>query len=525
MSAVDTTWVDDQTAPGLLASLWQYRRGSAIIVGSFAALALLFAIVTSQLRSPSPSATARLVLTDPRGDSVFRPGNSAATDLQKHAEARAAVAQSVRVLERASVLLRGRYDADQLAGRVSTFTSADSVSVFISANGANVREARDIADAVAAAYQDVTKEDTDAEAERALKALDDNRKRLLANLGEENVTAAERDAAASALGQIEFKINEIALNAAFYGGGVDFVNRAVADAPPATNVVRYLAAGIMLGLLTALVVAWARAGWHRTVDVNEHAVALVGAPLLGEVPDLGGRHRGAVTVPSAMPAPAFEAVTASLLARRREGGVVLVTGAGRGDGATVTACSVAIALAKEGREVLLIDADPEGRGAQTVLGRQGGVGLAELARGLAEQSTAVTTVEAGHCRLDFLPPGGIVDDLSSIYRSDGAKRVLTRLALAYDLVIVDAPPLLDSAEAASLALHSDAVVAVVRRGTRTSTVEAFRSRIGLFPPPVIGVVFNRSRGPVFGPPAPVVADAVRVAEPVPLPSSVAAEQG
>jgi Mrp family chromosome partitioning ATPase len=289
------------------------------------------------------------------------------------------------------------------------------------------------------------------------------------------------------------------LNAALYGSGVDFVDPAVVDVTPSTIPLRYAAAASMLGLLIAVAVAWVRAGWHRTIDESDQASALLGAPLLGDVPDLGGPdQRELVTDPTAMPAAAFQALTAGLLARRPAGGVILVTGLTRGDGSTITAVSVAIGLAREGRNVVLVDGDADVRSARSLLGAVRGPGLAEVARGLDDESVVQSVGIGGGSRLSFVSAGGTREDLPGVYRSDGTKRALAGLALAHDLVLVDAPPLLESAETASLALHANAVLVVVRRRTRVRTLESFRSRLAVYSVPVVGIVFNRNRSKVHG---------------------------
>jgi len=66
-----------------------------------AALAGLFGLATG----PSASASAKLTLVDPRGNSVFRQGNSSAVDLARYTTERAAFARSDAVLNEAATAL------------------------------------------------------------------------------------------------------------------------------------------------------------------------------------------------------------------------------------------------------------------------------------------------------------------------------------------------------------------------------------------------------------------------------------
>ena len=485
-------WLDDETAgPGLLASVWQFRRQSVVIVAALVVVGLALPFAVNSLAAHEPSATAQLVLTDPRGDSVFRRGNSANTDLQKYAASRTQVVGSARVLQRTADRLGEEFDAGFLVNHVSASLSVESLTVLIRASAPTYAQAVRIADAVAAAYQDVTNEDVQAEADRALAALERSRSRLRSD----SIGTQADPALAQALGQIELKATEIVLDAALFGGGVDFFDRAAPEARFSRRPLQYVVPATILGVLIAVIVAWTRAGWHKTVEASEHARAILRAPVLGDVPDIDrGEQRKLLTLPRAMPAAAFEAIAAALAAGGRERGVILVTAVSSGDGSTVTAASIAIAVAREGRKVVLVDADTEGRGAQSLLRAVPGPGLAELAGQLGHEAIAIQSIELGHgATLAFLPPGEAGDDLPSIFRSDGAKRVFAQLALDYDLVLVDAPPLLTSAQTASLSLHANAVLVVVRQRTPVQILEAFQSTLAIYPIPIAGVVFNRSR--------------------------------
>jgi len=176
-------------------------------------------------------------------------------------------------------------------------------------------------------------------------------------------------------------------------------------------------------------------------------------------------------------------------------GVLLVTSAGRGDGKTVSAASIAGTAARDGTRVVLIDADVR---AATLTARLIGaserrsVGLTDVAEGRVGLDDAVRFLRlSDDVTLPFLPAGSAVDDAGSLYRVAPMAQILQQLRETYDLVIVDCAAMLAVADAASLAVHADGILAVVSRATPIATLDAVRQRLDLVDAPLVGYVFTR----------------------------------
>jgi Mrp family chromosome partitioning ATPase len=94
---------------------------------------------------------------------------------------------------------------------------------------------------------------------------------------------------------------------------------------------------------------------------------------------------------------------------------------------------------------------------------------------------------------------GSIFDFHRVWKVDVLRDLFARLSEKYDVVLIDAPPLLDSAEpelliglpaAAILVVMADEYSAVVRRATQL---------LERFSPPVVGAVFSRvHRDPASG---------------------------
>jgi Mrp family chromosome partitioning ATPase/capsular polysaccharide biosynthesis protein len=158
---------------------------------------------------------------------------------------------------------------------------------------------------------------------------------------------------------------------------------------------------------------------------------------------------------------------------------ILVTSAGSGDGKTLTAVNLAIALSSAGLRVTLVDADlprPMIGTIFNVIGHRDGVVH------LLNNPTAADTgaVDAPlHARLRLLLASE--EQMHELHLFD-AKRVgnmIDRLAKESDVVVVDSAPLPEVAEAVALADACEAVIVCVRIGhTRRDKLGELRELLG-----------------------------------------------
>ena len=155
---------------------------------------------------------------------------------------------------------------------------------------------------------------------------------------------------------------------------------------------------------------------------------------------------------------------------------VLVTSASPGDGKTMTAVNLAIALAASELRVTLVDADfhrPMVGTIFNVTARRDG-----LVRLLADpDGPGAATVEAPtHHRLRLLLSSREQLHQLHLFDTRRIERVLERLHEESDVVIIDSPPLPEVAEALALADAAEAVVVCVRVGhTRRDKLNELRN--------------------------------------------------
>jgi Mrp family chromosome partitioning ATPase len=146
-----------------------------------------------------------------------------------------------------------------------------------------------------------------------------------------------------------------------------------------------------------------------------------------------------------------------------EGTSILVTSALPGEGKTLTACNLALALASFGTDesVALVDFDLRVPGIAAALGLEPRVGMEAVLRGeVPLESAAIVTNTGVHA----YPVNAQVHAAHELLARSELSAVLKHLESHYRWVICDSPPLLLVPDAQLVAPHVGACIAVVRAG-------------------------------------------------------------
>jgi Mrp family chromosome partitioning ATPase/capsular polysaccharide biosynthesis protein len=251
---------------------------------------------------------------------------------------------------------------------------------------------------------------------------------------------------------------------------VRVVDPAVTPPGPVGSGTKVLAAIAMLatvlGLLALILVADSFRG--RIMDEDE-LVELGALPHLATL-RLSRGTRGVPEPPVGPQAPDAEAYR--LLAGRLDLAVpasakrsLLVTGVQRGEGSADVAAGIATAFARDGEQVVLIDADTETGELTRRLGLEGHAGLSELLLALLggrrTPRLADVTV-AGAPTLRIVPRG--TASAARLPEARRAVRLVQRLSRGADVVVISAGPAAASAAALAWAAVADGTVLLVRRG-------------------------------------------------------------
>jgi len=347
-------------------------------------------------------------------------------------------------------------------------------------------------------------------------------------LAEEEMRLSRRvDALATMGDQLRTEFQKARMAEAVEAGDIDVVALAHLPAYPLTSGAGVkLVLGLLLGLVLGLVVAFILEALNTSIRRPEDLEAVLHVPGLAVIPRITGGSRGggshfrrligAGGGKSARPAvgsplaggqtfsigiEAFRNLRTSLI--WSDGGEALktlvVTSAAPGEGKTLTAANLAVTLAYDGLQVLLVDCD---------IRRPRVHGLFHLPRspGLMELLTAAdrpgaplppairdTTI----ARLSVLPCGALPMNAANLLSSTRMRLLLDELKQQYDIIVLDTPPVLATADAGIVGSLTDGVLLVVRAGTtdRNAAQRAYQqlANVGAR---VVGTVLNDPGGEV-----------------------------
>jgi len=247
------------------------------------------------------------------------------------------------------------------------------------------------------------------------------------------------------------------------------VARATPAAVPYTPVPRRdYAAALLAGLLLGILAAWARDKVDTRVRSAQDMPAHL--PYLGSTP----LTRGGRDMIAAAPASAAEAVRTESFRHIRTNlryidvdsppRVMVVTSAISNEGKTTTAVSLGVVFAELGRSTVVVDADLRRPRVAQLLGLSGAAGLVDV---VANQVSLEDVTQEWSAGLSVLTSGPTAPNPSELLGSKAMADLLKNLRERYDVVILDAPPLLPVTDAAVLAPQSDGVVVVARAGRVT----------------------------------------------------------
>ncbi|WP_412062424.1 polysaccharide biosynthesis tyrosine autokinase [Rubrivirga sp. IMCC45206] len=282
----------------------------------------------------------------------------------------------------------------------------------------------------------------------------------------------------------------------------------VPDTPVAPNRPRLAILGLLIGLGLGLVLAVGRSQLDQAIR-RPSQLRELGHPLLGVIPDMTRLieedHEGAaamgikgwevdsriVTIinPMSTAAEAFRGLRTSIQFSRPDAPVqtILVTSASPGEGKSTVAANLAVVMAQAGRRTLLVDADLRRPRVDKLFGMARSPGLSDYISGNADERDLTVADD-----FDVLPAGTTIPSPAEHLGSRAFRDLLETFKGAYDLVIIDAPPVLAATDPVLLSTQTDAVVVVATAGkTKDFELNYAVEEVQAVGGQVIGVILNR----------------------------------
>jgi uncharacterized protein involved in exopolysaccharide biosynthesis len=297
--------------PGIVASLLRYRW----IVVAVTLAGALAGYGIAQLLPVRYEAAASLILSDPGDPFVLGGADSSpsSSDRGVYLAKQADIATSSVVLGRALPMLERPPSLNDVRHDVTVAPSKDLASISIRATGSSPKSAATLANAVGAAYEQVTTERVAQNAQQAMTGMEKIKVQLQKQLdaspkSPDGSQTSQQQQLAGQITALQQREQDIATQASVYGSGVDLFERAeLPTSPTQPKPILYALLGALLGLLGAGAWAWWAAGRNQPAD----AARTSGVPLR-EVPDLQAQ-------PSSTPPRTPRPGVAGERARRRPG--------------------------------------------------------------------------------------------------------------------------------------------------------------------------------------------------------------
>ncbi len=290
---------------------------------------------------------------------------------------------------------------------------------------------------------------------------------------------------------------------------------------PTRNGILGLALGIVLGL--GLAFLW-EALDTRVRSAQEIGEKLGGLPLLARIPAPGRKLRAEnrlvmISDPSSVSAETFRMLRTNLdfVTLDRPAKTIMVTSAVEQEGKSTTIANLAVALARAGQRVALVDLDLR-RPFLAKFFDLDGPGLTQVALGHATLDDALATIaitdpgEGGNGKangngngsnghravrgvLQVLPAGPIPPDPGEFVATRALTEILGQLRERADVVLVDAPPALRVGDAMTLTAKVDGIVVVTRmKIVRRHMLAELARQLESVRTPVLGFVVTDAAG-------------------------------
>jgi len=159
--------------------------------------------------------------------------------------------------------------------------------------------------------------------------------------------------------------------------------------------------------------------------------------------------------------------------------VLAVIEARRGQGGSLLAANLAVTFAQLGERTLLIDANLRAPAQHTLFGLTANRGLVDFLKGRESLDKTITPVPGFRC-LSVMCAGTLPPNPQELLGNFSFGYLMESAPTKFEVVIVDAPPILECADAQLIAARARGAVLAAKRH-RTSVADAVRVRALLEP--------------------------------------------
>ena len=261
--------------------------------------------------------------------------------------------------------------------------------------------------------------------------------------------------------------------------------------------------GVLLGLIIGVVVAFTLARLDRSATNAGEVEEATGAPVLATVPAFRlTRAKGVNALVMVTNGRSLRMQRARESYRRLRTSMqmqlaktgrnsIIVTSAHPSEGKSVTAANLAIAAAQAGKRTVLVSADLRRPSIERLLSVPNDKGLSDW---LAEETEAVVQELPSIPNLSVIVAGNQLDGPGELLASSRFATLIEDLEAEYDLVVLDTPPVLATADAATIISSvGGALIVIDGRRTDLNVLQLVNGELTRAGGRVIGAVLNRTK--------------------------------
>ena len=274
------------------------------------------------------------------------------------------------------------------------------------------------------------------------------------------------------------------------------------DLPIKPQKKKNLMLGLLVGLMFGVGAAFFMDYLDDTIKDEEEAKRALGWPLLAMIPAIdneSGAHEPAerasqlvvMKSPKSSVAEAFRGLRTAIhfSSLRRDSKVIMITSSFPGEGKTTIVANLAVTFAQAGKRVVLVDCDLRRPSLNTVFEHSRTPGVTEVLAGDVPWAEALHTT--GIDSISLLSAGTIPPNPAELLCSESMRDLLAGLRDSYDIVIIDAPPVIPVTDAPLLTALTDMVVVVVEAGRiPLKAAQRMKELLQSVQAPVAGFVLN-----------------------------------
>jgi capsular exopolysaccharide synthesis family protein len=492
-----------------------------LLIALVTALILSAAVASTFLAEPTYQSRATVLVRAATGDPLAPGGGQRGVNLDTERQ----LVLSTVVAQEAAKTMRFSGPPTDLIDQVSVTVPSDTQVLIISYSAPEPQLAQRGAQAFAEAYLSYREE-------RALQAVTSagstlqRRIRLLQEqLNTANATIADpgadaddkRQAAASRdflVGQLGvLRAQSATLSVVDIATGEVIAPARVPERPASPNLVLNTLAGLFLGLIVAVALAFVRDRSMEAIGGREGLEQLLNRPVLGVIPnDTGWKKRATARLavverPKGQVAEAFRALATKLLllSKRHDIKTVMVMSPSAGEGKSSITANLAVELVEADRRVLVISVDLARPRVHSFFGAANDIGLLDVLAEEVSVEEAVQPVDlsrrwedldGAHSNLKVLPVGGAVTRSSRGLSSELLEGLLKEVREEFDFVLLDSPAALLLADALAAASTVDGILVVAdARTTKPESIRWLRQQLDQVDAQVLGGVLNRDESP------------------------------